>query len=173
MMRQMLADRFGLRVRVDSEPASVTVLTLIKPGVLGRGVRPAPEGCTMPPAGVNLGSPKFAEVALRSCVFTFFDGRIRGTGTLDELARVTSFMAQRPILNETGLTGMFAVDVTASISSIMPARPSRFGPSITAEAENSPAFTDALRTQMGIAARTERRPIRLFVVEQVGPLVEN
>jgi hypothetical protein len=39
---------------------------------------------------------------------------------------------------------------------------------------DAPALVDAVRDQVGLSARVERgQPIRLFVIEHVGPLVEN
>jgi uncharacterized protein (TIGR03435 family) len=118
---------------------------------------------------------KFDEVYLRSCGLDFFEDRIRGTVTLDEFATSMSSLAGRPILNRTDLAGMFTIDVEVARASWMQvARPlrgdPRFGPAAQSDA---PAFVDALRDQMGLSTRTERQPIRVFVVEHVGPLVEN
>jgi uncharacterized protein (TIGR03435 family) len=174
MTRQMLAERFGLRVRIDTELVSATVLRMIKPGVFGSGLRPAPEGCSPLPSGVNPYDPKFAELYLRSCGLTWFDGRFRGIVSLDEFARVVSAVARRPILNRSGLEGMFAFDAIIDMTSLADA-PSRLGAPLRPGARSgAQAFVDALRDQMGLSARTEeRQPIRRFVVEHVGPLVEN
>lgn len=172
MTRQMLADRFALKVRLDSELANATVLRTIKAGISGRGVSPAPGGCTQLPPRANPYDPKFAESYVRSCGLTFFGDRIRGTVTFDEFARSTSALAGRPILNRTGLDGMFAIDVAVANTSWMASPNPRGGPPTTGQTD-APAFVDALRDQMGLSARTERHPIRLLIVEHVGPLVEN
>jgi uncharacterized protein (TIGR03435 family) len=175
MTRQMLAERFGLRVRIDSELARTTVLRVIQPGVLGPGLKPATEGCSQLPPGANPYDNRFTDAYRRSCVLTSFDGRFRGTVTIDEFARMVSFLAQRPILNRTDLTGPFAIDVRVALTSIMPETIGRLGaPRLDATApSDAPAFVDALRIQMGFIARAERQPIRLFVVERLEPLVEN
>ena len=175
MTRQMLAERFGLRVRIDTELVSATVLRTIKPGAFGRGLRPAPEGCSPVPSGVNPYDPKFAESYLRSCNLTSFDSRFRGIVSLDEFARSVSASAGRPILNRTGLEGLFAFNATIDMTTLRQDVPSRLGPPVPRSAQGgAQAFVDALRDQMGLSARTEeRQPIRRFVVEHVGPLVEN
>ena len=175
MTRLMLAERFGLRVRIDTELVSATVLRMIKPGVFGRGLRPAPEGCSELPSGVNRYDPKFAEFYRRSCGLTSVDGRYRGTVSLDVFARNVSARAGRPILNRTGLEGVFAFDVIIDEASLAPDVPSRLGAPVPRPAQSgAQAFVDALRDQMGLSARTEeRQAIRRFVLEQVGPLVEN
>jgi len=172
MTRQMLADRFGLKVRLDSELTNATVLRVIKPGILGRGVTPAPSGCTQLPPRANAYDPKFAEAYVRKCGLSFFGDRIRGTVTLDEFTRSISALAERPILNRTGLEGMFAIDVAVADESWIP-RPGSLGGPLTTGQTEAPAFVDALRDQMGLSAGTERQPIQLLIVEHVGPLVEN
>lgn len=99
------------------------------------------------------------------CVLTAFGNRIRGTATLDELARLLSFGGQRPFLNRTNLTGQVAIDVTVAKTSWFTVIP--------AKEDEGPALVDALRDQMGLTARTERQPIRTSVVEEMGALVEN
>jgi uncharacterized protein (TIGR03435 family) len=168
----MLAERFGLKVRLDTELANATVLRVIKQDAAGRGLRRAPEGCTPLPAEARAGVATFGEAFVRSCVLTFHDDRIRGTVTLDEFARTLSFRAGRPILNRTDLEGMFAIDVAVAMTSLRQAAPGRLG-SLAVRQSDAPAFVDALRDHMGLSAHTERQPIRMFVVEQVGPLVVN
>jgi uncharacterized protein (TIGR03435 family) len=175
MTRHMLSERFGVKVRIDTELVRATVLRVIKPGVLGRGIRPAPDGCSPLPAGARFGVPEFANAYRRYCYVSFFDDRIRGTVTLDEFARAISFQAGRPILNRTDLAGLFAIDVAVAGTTFMRAAHSRLGSPLlgpTGERE-APAFVDALRDQMGLSTGTERQPIRLFVVEQAGPFIEN
>jgi uncharacterized protein (TIGR03435 family) len=175
MTRQMLAERFGLRVRIDTELVSATVLRMIEPGVFGRGLRPAPEGCSELPSGVNPYDPTFAYLYLRTCNLTFFDGRFRGIVSLDDFARSVSASAGRPILNRTGLEGLFAFNATIDMTTLHQDVPSSMGRPLPRLAQSgAQAFVDALRDQMGLSARTEeRQPIRRFVVEHVGPLVEN
>ena len=164
MTRQMLADRFGLKVRVETELVSASVLRVIKPGVYGRGLRPAPEGCDA--AGVPFGDARFDQAAGRNCYLTFFGERLRGTVTLDGFAQLLSFWTQRPLLNRTDLQGLFAIDLNVALRLA-------FGPSAPKDSD-APALVDGLRDQMGLSARVEPdQPIRRFVVEHIGPLVEN
>jgi uncharacterized protein (TIGR03435 family) len=122
MTRQLLADRFGLKVRIDSELVPATVLRVIKPGVLGLGIRPAPEGCNQPPLDARI-DERFAEAFRRSCHLTMF-GRIRGTVTLDEFARLLSLRAGRAILNRTDLGGLFTIDVAVDVATLVREAPS-------------------------------------------------
>lgn len=176
MLRELLTERFALKVRIDSESTSALVFRLIKPGVLGPGLRPAPEGCTRLPPEANRSDPRFADAYRRSCVLTEREGRTLGTMTLDEFATVMSFGTRRPIINRTGLEGMFAIDIVVDLTTIMEERPSLLGPRVqgsTPPKKDAPGFVEALRDQMGLSVRSEQQPIRLFVVEHVGPFVEN
>jgi uncharacterized protein (TIGR03435 family) len=176
MTRQMLAERFGLQVRIDTELARATVLRVIEPGVTGPGLRPAPEDCTPLPRGANRYDARFSDAFRRSCVLTVTDDRLRGTVTLDEFARVLSVLAGRPVLNRTDLDGLFTIDVAMARTSFAQSPAARFGgpdPVLPDAPTEAPAFVDALRARMGLTAGTERQPIRLIVVEHVGPLVEN
>jgi uncharacterized protein (TIGR03435 family) len=165
MTRHLLAERFGLKVRVETALVRAAVLRVIRPGALGRGLRAAPEGCTPLPAGAVFGDGEFSEAYGRNCVLTLFGDRFRGTVTLDAFADLVSFHAQRPILNRTGLQGTFRIDVAVA--------PASFRPDVRRQSD-APAFVDALRDQMGLSAREESgQPIRRFVVEHVGPLVPN
>jgi uncharacterized protein (TIGR03435 family) len=166
MTRRLLAERFALKVRVDTELADGFVLRVVNPGVVGAGLRPAPEGCTKLPPRANPWDPKLAEAYQRSCVLTLFDDHLRGIMTLRDFARSLSSCADRPILDQTELTGTFAIDLRMSTASINPR-------SWGASQSSAPAFADALRDQMGLVARRERQPIRVFVVEHVEPLIEN
>lgn len=172
MIRQMLAERFGIKIRVDTELVDATVLRIIKAGRLGPGLRPAPEGCSPLPAGATPYNAKFDDAYRRSCIVTFFDGRIRGTVTLDEFARSLGSKARRPFLNYTDLEGTFNIDIVAARVSFTPDVSGPGGAPRLGE-NNAPALVDALRDQLGLAARTERNPIRVFVVENIGPFVEN
>ena len=174
MTRQLLAERFGIIMRIDTESVSSTVLRLVKPGVVGSAMQSAPQGCSAIPSGARPDSPLFAEAFRRSCVLTFFADRIRGTVTLDEFARAVSFQAGRPILNRTNLEGMFTIDIAVATGSFIPGAPARLGaPRPDRNEQDAPAFVDALRDQGGLSTRRERQPIRLFVVEHIGPLVAN
>ena len=171
MTRHMLEERFGLKVRIDSETVTATVLRTIKPGMLGRGARQAPQGCSPLPADARPGNATFEQAYLRSCVLTFFDNRLRGTVTLQDLARTLTAFAWRPILDRTDLTGLFTFDVAMASASLTPQALGPMGAAV--EQSDAPAFVDALRDQLGLSARKERQTIRLFVVDSVGPFVPN
>lgn len=165
MTQRMLAERFGLRVRMDSVIKRVSVLRQDNASVLGRGLRPFTGECRALPRGARLGDPQFDEAYKSNCFVTIHGGRVRGTtNTLAEFAGLLSFLAQRPIIDGTGLTGRYQVDMTFAIETLAVGIQSR---------SDAPAFADALRAELGLIMRTEQRPARVLFVEHVGELVEN
>jgi uncharacterized protein (TIGR03435 family) len=175
MARRMLGERFALRIRTDTELINATVLRVIKPGVTGPSVKRADEGCVPLPADARPGVPKFAEAYLRSCILTYFENRIRGTVTFARFASYASSSAGRPILDGTGLEGLFTIDVVVSPASYLylPFGNSNSARRDSNEQNDAPAFADALRDQMGLASRSERQPVRQLVVEHVERFIEN
>lgn len=171
MTRRLLAERFGLRVRIESEVDDVMVLRLAKSGVFGAGLRPAPEGCITFPLGLNPKDERFAEASERSCFLTHSDERFRGTMTMADFAASLSSWSGSPILDRTELKGTFRIDVRMSRASL--AKMSRLPLPVYPPETDAPSFVDAMRDQLGLIARRERQPLPVLVIEHLGPLVEN
>jgi len=171
MTRRLLAERFSLQVRFDTELANVMVLRLAKPGVLGPGLRPAPEGCSRLPPGARPDDASYAEAYQRNCNFTNFRERVRGTSTLAEFANWLSSYTRSRILERTGLEGTFAIDVKVSQASLF--RMSREPRNAYPPETGAPSFVDAFNDQLGLIVRRESQPVRMLVVERLGPLIEN
>jgi uncharacterized protein (TIGR03435 family) len=123
----------------------------------------------LPPRGRGE-DPKFQEAYLRSCAITYFNEHLRGTATLDEFARVASYFAQQPILNRTGFDGLFTFNVYVGSAYLTPQLPGVQAPRVES---NGPSFVAAVRDQMGLTARQERQPVRVFVLTALGSFVEN
>ena len=136
MLRTLLADRFGLRVRL--EPRSRRVYTLVrvggtaKPGVT---LRPSESECGKnPAAGCGIGGGP---------------GKLQMHGaTIDLLAFTLQEAVDRPVIDQTGLAGVF--DGTLEWA----ASPEEVGASI---------FT-ALEEQLGLKLRDARAPIETLVI---------
>lgn len=175
MTRQTLFDRFALRVRWDTELARATVLRMPKGRAWGPGVRPATDGCVRLTQNPRPGDSNTNEALKSSCVVTFRDERLRGTVTLQEFARTVSALSKGPVLDQTGTSLTFRIDVSVASSSLLPngSAPVGSSPLGPLRPSDAPAFLDALRDQMGLVATVERQPIRVLVVEHAGTLVEN
>jgi uncharacterized protein (TIGR03435 family) len=136
MLRTLLADRFGLRVRLEPRPQRVYALVRVggtaKPGVTLR--RSESECGKNPAAGCGIGGGP---------------GRLQMHGaTLDLLAFTLQEAVGRPVIDQTGLTGVF--DGTLEWA----ASPEELGASI---------FT-AIEEQFGLKLQDTRAPIETLVI---------
>jgi uncharacterized protein (TIGR03435 family) len=166
MMRRMLAERLGVKLRMDTMSARVSVLRLAKANALGRGLRPFTGGCSALPFGAVRSDPGLDELYRNGCLITITqDGRVRGTTeTMGLFASMLSMIAGRPIVDETGLSGRVQIEMTFATESLRVGVPSL---------SNAPSFVDAIRKELGIEMSTQQRPVRALFVEHVGELVEN
>lgn len=165
MVRRMLAERFALKVRLDTSMQAVWVLRLIKANVLGPGLRPFTEDCLRVSAAARPLDVNSEKSYLNGCTVVLNNDRFIGTTeTLGEFARALSFWARRPIVDGTGLKGRFQIDMTFAPETLLVGRRST---------SDKPDFIDALRSALGLKLQSEERAVRLLVVEQVGELVEN
>ena len=70
----------------------------------------------------------------------------------------------RPVIDQTGLTGAFDVDLT-----FLPDNPA-IDPS---NALNLPSLTSALREQLGLRLESARAPIEVLVIDRIQPPADN
>jgi uncharacterized protein (TIGR03435 family) len=171
MARQLLKDRFGLQFHVEERPMDVYAMVVARTGSLGRGLTPAAFDCTMffasrargeapppvpPPSG---GKP--------SCgMTTSFEGqvmRVQGGGvTLD---RVASFMEgfgmadRRPIIDRTGLTGRYDVDMKFTIYNPRP--------SVSVSLPREPMMKEAMEEYLGLRLEPRREQRETLVIDRV------
>jgi uncharacterized protein (TIGR03435 family) len=164
MTREMLAARFKLRVRSATVDQDVSVLLQNRRNVLGPGLRLLTEQCVDPPPEARPTDARFDEAYTRSCHLTIDGDRLRGTATLSEFARFLSAVAQRPIIDDTGLTGRYQIAMTFAAGTLIPQAKTT---------TDAAAFLDALRDQLGLRIRTEKRPVKSLVIEHLEPLIEN
>lgn len=133
MLQAMLADRFALKLHPESKVLPVFVLTA-------------------PAAGLRLAAATDAPPA---------SGMRRGT--LPQLAALLSVMLQRPVLDQTGLTGAYdyganllTLDVGAGDSQEVSAR-----------------VIAAVHAQLGLKLNAARRPVQLLVIDAARPPTAN
>jgi uncharacterized protein (TIGR03435 family) len=177
MMRALLAERFKLAVHVETKEVPVFALTLEKPGKTGPRLQahPADEPCSSdaskemnpgrgpaPPEAVKGGFPAVCGGIL------YVPGT--GVGRLSFGARNVSIAVianampswgalERPVLDKTGLTGMwdFAMEFTPEGSTDTGNSPVVTGPT----------FLQALKEQLGLKLNAEKGPVDSLVVDHV------
>jgi len=133
MLQTMLADRFHLRAHFETKEIPVYALVIAKSGHKLR----SPE--------VNGQFPSYTAAQ---------SGRIEITASHDTMLKLAvqlSNSAGRPVLNKTGLDGMFAFKL-------------QFNPSATTESD-LPSLPTALEDQLGLRLEPQKAPIETIVID--------
>ncbi len=172
MLRNLLADRFALRARVEEREMPHYALVPANPGgELGDGIRPSTTDCDAWRARLEREGPPtvpFPTGTHCSRRFSLRNGLMTvdlGARTMVDLATVLQAPAARLVQDETGLAGRFDI-VLESIEagSYFPDSPT-FA-SRSAPAEGLSVF-EALEQQLGLRLESRRGPVRIIVVENV------
>jgi uncharacterized protein (TIGR03435 family) len=153
-LRRLLADRFGLRVRRETRERAVYALTKAGRASTSPGLRS--RDCTV---------PGIAGLACDSGIAPVDAGIVRMGGiSTARLARLLGGVLGRVVIDETGLTGPFDVDL-------------RWRPDIglspdlsewaKAQIDARPALPAALREQLGLELKSRRAPVAIVVVESI------
>ncbi|HEY4088719.1 MAG TPA: TIGR03435 family protein [Bryobacteraceae bacterium] len=132
MLQTMLADRFHLRVHF--EPKEIPVYALV---IANSGHKLKPPDRNSRIAGTSAGSGKIEITASHD--------------TLLKLADQLSNSAGRPVLDKTGLNGVFALQL-------------QFNPSTTTESD-LPSLPTALQDQLGLRLEPQNAPIETIVID--------
>jgi uncharacterized protein (TIGR03435 family) len=162
MLRELLKDRFKLVVHSETREGPVYVLTMIRSGVRGRGLRPPAVNCAAidpknPPPGVGM----CGGIAPASGRF------MARTATMTQLARSVSFLLQRPVIDRTGLSEPFDFDLEwAPINSNVDA-------AATPVSEFAPSLRAALDEQLGLKLESQRAPIEYVVIDSAERPTDN
>ena len=192
MMRTLLADRFQLQVRKEPRDMPVYALMLAqRDGTLGPQIQKAAGECVMiaPPAavapGANAGPIDPARLAARPspgqpgrrCGIGPDDGVTRGGSvTMGTLVTFLTPLMDRPVVDRTGLPGVFDFDLRydgATIPGTGRLGGGR-GPALGAAADPAAAsiFT-ALQEQLGLRLDPQRGPVDVLAVVRAELPTEN
>jgi uncharacterized protein (TIGR03435 family) len=161
LIRMLLEERFKLKWHREQRETPVYVLTRARPdGPLGAGLKPSALDCrayseTLTRTGrgavAKEESPECGMTTIGSATFV-----ARGTGTIAELVRAmqNDRGIDRPIIDRTGLTGTFDVDLSwVSARSL-----------IAAPADVLPLST-AVQEQLGLRLESRREPHDVIVID--------
>ena len=184
MVRSLLTDRFMLRVHPEMRELPVYALVLARPdGKPGpqlkhlsvdcdalRAARLKVEAPPMPRPTAG-GSPPdcFTSITLAGGVTTIKSGGM----DIADLASSLSRAAGRPVLDRTGLTGFFAINLEFATepNSASPFGGSRQGVSIAPV--DAPSLTTAVVDQLGLRLETRREQTAVLVIDGAEPPTEN
>jgi len=184
MMQSLLVDRFKLKVHYETRQVSVYAVELVRPGLLGTGLRPHPaddpcsaiaprqvktDGEAPPPAPLTVagGFPSrcgsFVNMQPSAPYLRHEGGR---NITMEQIVSTFTGMGNlgRPAVDRTGLTGTYDW-----VMEFIDERPGRNPPPDA----NSVTFQDALKNQVGLKLVPEKAPFEFLIVDHVEHPTDN
>jgi uncharacterized protein (TIGR03435 family) len=162
LVRQLLVDRFHLKVREESQRQNIYVIRRIRADALGPGLKISFQDCSATIPAPDLSSPATRGPRRPTCRITgIVNGHLTAIAEMSALARFLSSVSQRAVIDETGLRGNFEIDTTFDPSSL------GSGPGLIDESSRLPSFTEALKNDLGLRMDTESRFVTALIVEHI------
>jgi uncharacterized protein (TIGR03435 family) len=165
MGRSLLEDRFKLRTHRETRDGRIYTLVLArKDGRLGPGVTPSSLNCsailTNRSSRGRLNRFDILENGPPPCVAVASRRRVQGNGIqMGALASTLGTMLRDTVVDRTGLTGSFNVDMVVLRNATTPDSP------------DSPTRTErilaALREQLGLTLEPTSGPVEVLVIDHV------
>jgi len=168
-MRTLLTERFKLVTHKETRDLDVYALTVVRPdGKLGAAIKPSTTDCAALMSARRGGPPPQApdpngpvQCGLRGSI-----GRIQMGGFLmSEFARSLQGQAGRLIVDRTGLTGPYDLELT--FQQDRPNGPLPPGVELPPVDPNAPNLFTALQEQLGLKLESTKAPIEVLVIDSV------
>jgi bla regulator protein blaR1 len=174
MVQSLLADRFKLAAHFETHDVPVLALVMIHPGTLGPRLLPHSQGpvCDAKIPPVDRSSPRIPDVWMPVCGSTQLVDWTNHTVILGSRNTTMDVFAgwiptlerfDRPVVNQTGLTGRFDIEVN-------------FAPYwVTDKEQNAgtqldltgPSFLEALKNDLGMKLIPTHAPVQTLVIDHV------
>jgi bla regulator protein blaR1 len=153
-MQSVLRDRFGVKLRLETRDLPICVLTLAKGGSKLRTPSGAGKGPSM------MMNPE--------------KGELVGVGAdMRMLTNVLSNILRRPVIDQTGIDGVFDMKLQWSPQSQVGGTADPLpGETPLAETDSSSIFT-AMTEQLGLRLESSKGPVKVYVVEKAERPGEN
>jgi uncharacterized protein (TIGR03435 family) len=163
MMRDLLADRFRLRARKEARDTPVYALMLARADKrLGPKLRSSAVDCQAQVAAAIAaarggGASAAPAVGTPRCGTRSVPGTMTGVGvSMSDLARNLSPPAGRVIVDRTGLTGAWDLELAYALERSAPDTP---------VAADTPSLFTALQEQLGLKLEAETAPLDMLVID--------
>ena len=153
MMQNLLIERFKLVTRREERDMPVYALVVARADrSLGQQMRPSSADCAGLLAAFKATGARQTPDS-PTCGLRRLRGQFRGTGvSLTELVAALAPVAGRPVVDATGLTGSFDVNV-------------KFTPDDAADPSGGASLFTALQEQLGLRLESRRAPVNVLVIE--------
>ena len=163
MLRGLLEDRFELKVDFETRRAPVVALRLIEAGKPGPMLRQSTNDCELPELNPQAGAPK----GTGPCASVLDRDRIEAPGfTMRQFAELlsTTYIADRPIVDDTRLEGRFDIVVMTGLQSMPAETPS--ARDLQAAARYPSVLREAMKAQLGLELRSAKLPVQTLLIER-------
>ena len=176
MMRNLLAERFKLVTHRETREMPIYALVLARAdGKLGPQLRPAAVDCAamMRERGRGAPPPSFPPPGERmQCGMRIGPGVMNGGGfPMSQFAQTLSQFVQRIVVDRTGLTGNYDLDLTYTPDPSLQAGPGGppppGAPALPPVDLNGPSIFTAVQEQLGLKLESERGQVEVMVVDGV------
>jgi len=172
MLRNLLADRFKLKIRRATDEQPMYVMTVAK-----GGLKIAPESCTErdpanPPTREELlalrngGKPMCGNMNMTSG-----DGGthrwVIGGQTMTGFAGTLSTFMDHHVENKTGVDGSFNIRLEFALDEHVPGPDKRYGPPTEVPESSGPNIFKALEQQLGLTLELAKGPHGFLVIEHI------
>lgn len=185
MLQSLLADRFKLVVHVETQQLPVFAVILVKPGKLGPEVHPhsdnppcvllAPPGMSNSVSAAQQPDANGLPAVCGVLQTRLASGRMHAAARNVTVGQFASYLPaapisglDRPVLDETGLTGNF--DLTLEWT---PEAPIALNGATVPLDETGPTFLEALREQLGVKLESKTGSVDSIVIDHVEEPSEN
>jgi uncharacterized protein (TIGR03435 family) len=178
MIRSLLADRFKLRAHTETREQPIYAVVLARSdGRLGPQLTRSTAECSpgSPPqgragaSGAGSGAagpppPGERPVCGLNTSINNIIGTMRGGGrTIAELLPSLGNVLDRVVVDRTGLTGTFDVDLKWSAEALGSGAPNQQAPA------DAPSIFTALQEQLGLKLESTRGPVEVLVIDSIEP----
>jgi uncharacterized protein (TIGR03435 family) len=175
MLRTLLADRFKLAIRNETREMPIYALTLARAdGRLGSQLRSSNVDCAaiFAAAKARGEAPPPTTNGRPTCGTRTTRGNMSTTGvSMADLARNLSPFAGRPVVDKTGLSGVYDLDLTWTPEQGPPGADGTASQAATSS--DSVSLFTAVQEQLGLKLDAQRGPVDVLVVESAQRPVED
>jgi uncharacterized protein (TIGR03435 family) len=164
MLQALLADRLKLVARLEKREVSVLALMLARnDGKLGKNLVES-KGCVGPGSAAAKEAPPGAQISICG-PRTGGAGRLILVGTpIQQFTALLGTMLSRTVVDKTGLTGRYDIDLAFTPDQPMPAGVNIPGPAADL---NGPSIYTALPEQLGLKLESQKVQEEVLVINHV------
>jgi uncharacterized protein (TIGR03435 family) len=174
MLQNLLIDRFKLAVRREVRDMPVYALVLARPGgSLGPQAKVSSTDCGPMIAAARAGTPPPRRAdGGPTCGTRMTFGRMQtNSTTMADLARNLGQVAGRSVVDKTGLTGSFDLELTWTQDGPLP--PGAVGDRLPPAPENGASLFTAIQEQLGLKLEAQRGPVDTLVIDSAARPTED